>query len=1253
VLQGCLSKVNIAHRAWATRLQAAVAIVDISGFTALAEALCSGHQHDDGEPGRLKMGASFSSSFTEHGSSSSDMSSYVGDRRRFTRVQRRSIHAPGSLEAAPPPANLASNGGVGEHVGTEKLQAILDSYFAALIELISASGGDVLRIAGDALICLYSAQEDMSHAMQQRVFADFATISAPSKPAGHVAAAQAGAAAAYAADLPPAEVHARLVSVVSSATAGLLGLVGSLDKTLVEGHTLRLHVGVGAGTVTMFHLGGHLGRWEFTAVGPPLRQIASALNTAKAGQLALSREAADFLRSAGDAHLFSFVSSASASGACSGGIGDEGDVVVCLASASGDGVSAGVEACRPGAEGEAAALPVLSKRKELLAQPEGRSRHTEVALRAYVPITVLTHVDAAREGWNAELRHLSVLFIKLTNGPLVDLCESKEAVSSILMPLSSAPADGGSSAPSSPSMMLVSQKGGFQRPTASILSRRAQGSFSAGHGGHGAGEEEEYCSIAFEEDTTIDLSLGAMDPAEAAAVKAHESLQRAASTCFDTGGQASICSGAGSELDELDKLSRQLLQVQLAAANGLVSVIQSSLYAEEAVIKELTVDDKGCVVVAGFGVPPFFYHDSGARACRAALALSARLRAAKFECCMGITTGSAFCSGVGHPEIRREFAIIGAVVNLAARLMASSSNLGILVDAETAESARKNVSFEEPALTIHVKGKPEPVQVFRPLKMKVHPRVVKCIVSASRGLGESRRRGSAAGMHPLRRKSSMSCPALAAVASSAVVLAESALRTMVGRVNERAALRGRVSELMSGFGGTVIISGAAGMGKTILSSEIISAADACGVLCLTASGEEDGTKSFMHFWRVLLHDMLSNAAGFSITRVASASIEGRRGGLYQQLVASNGGGALASVADDLRPLEDADGTAPVAATFAGGTAAVTTTAHGRASFLRRNSTSRQLFSGDDQVAQSASTFISPDAPSDEAQSAMAVLAELIVMDHKSASDAELLRMTSAVKVSTVHLFGAILQDMVPSIRCSNERAILLVDACDFIDAPSLQLLYLLSNTYPSLLVFLACRSERNLSASWSASANATLGAAPPAQHSPPSSPAPAAPPPAAASPQELALPDAVNFSAASSTVRATIAAPAIPDAAAISGGLGQRTSMMAPSSSASRKCGHLALGPMTPVDADALIHSCVDSSIDAPPGFVLASYVSFSSLIPVRALYLSLTFSFSRKIDCERDACVGDQHRSRSHGRQPSIYGRSDRKVYLERPCSR
>lgn len=143
----------------------------------------------------------------------------------------------------------------------------------------------------------------------------------------------------------------------------------------------------------------------------------------------------------------------------------------------------------------------------------------------------------------------------------------------------------------------------------------------------------------------------------------------------------------------------------------IMAVMQSCLYRYHGSINRFGVDDKGAVLLAGFGLPPFQGTDDPEQAVMAALDLHRELSKLGRKCTIGITTGKVFCGPVGN-ERRSEYTVHGAKVNLAARLMMAAET--ILCDAATYITAT-NLPFDfMPPLV--VKGRKDPVEVFRPVE---------------------------------------------------------------------------------------------------------------------------------------------------------------------------------------------------------------------------------------------------------------------------------------------------------------------------------------------------------------------------------------------------------------------------------------------------------------------------------------------------------------------------------------------------------
>jgi class 3 adenylate cyclase len=156
---------------------------------------------------------------------------------------------------------------------------------------------------------------------------------------------------------------------------------------------------------------------------------------------------------------------------------------------------------------------------------------------------------------------------------------------------------------------------------------------------------------------------------------------------------------------------------QINLMQEAVRMMQEAVYSFEGTIRQFIIDDKGSVLIAAFGLPPLSHEDDPARATRAAMLIHKNLKDMKIISSVGVTTGKAFCGAVGSEE-RREYAMVGDIVNLSARLMAKASG-GILVDSPTYMASRSRISYKTlPSIT--VKGKSMAIDVYSPQREVQH-----------------------------------------------------------------------------------------------------------------------------------------------------------------------------------------------------------------------------------------------------------------------------------------------------------------------------------------------------------------------------------------------------------------------------------------------------------------------------------------------------------------------------------------------------
>ena len=219
-------------------------------------------------------------------------------------------------------------------------------------------------------------------------------------------------------------------------------------------------------------------------------------------------------------------------------------------------------------------------------------------------------------------------------------------------------------------------------------------------------------------------------------------------------------------------------------------------------LKEITMDDKGTTLVACFGVPPFTHDDDPARAVDTAVALQASLRDLGVTAGVGVATGPTFCGPVGNAT-RRDFAMLGGHVNLAARLMLASGGDAVLCDAPTHDTARGRRDFERlPAFVL--KGMAGPTDVYR-------------------------------------------------VATAAATSVE---HPMVDRTAERAAAGKAMEALAAGEGGIVTVEGEPGIGKSRLAYEWLRQAHEHGVTTLVGAGSDIDDSTPYHAWRPIFAALL-------------------------------------------------------------------------------------------------------------------------------------------------------------------------------------------------------------------------------------------------------------------------------------------------------------------------------------------------------------------------------------------------------------
>ncbi len=241
------------------------------------------------------------------------------------------------------------------------------------------------------------------------------------------------------------------------------------------------------------------------------------------------------------------------------------------------------------------------------------------------------------------------------------------------------------------------------------------------------------------------------------------------------------------------------LQRHLAAAVRLIARYDGHL-------RHLAVDEKGTVLVAFFGAP-VSHEDDEERAVRCSLELL-RLPGGPYR--VGLGTGAVYCGEVGT-DARREYAVIGDSVNLAARLMAAAGDGQLLIDRATHDQVGEH-TVQDRLAPISVKGKTDPVDVW-----------------AVRALREG--------------------PPSPLPESAAAV-------PLVGRDADVAATQALVERVLAGDGQVVSVTGDAGIGKTRLGAEVVRRARRRGFAVFGGASRSHGTTTSYLAWRSIWRDVL-------------------------------------------------------------------------------------------------------------------------------------------------------------------------------------------------------------------------------------------------------------------------------------------------------------------------------------------------------------------------------------------------------------
>jgi class 3 adenylate cyclase/tetratricopeptide (TPR) repeat protein len=136
--------------------------------------------------------------------------------------------------------------------GVETLTRVLNAYFGQLIDLVLNEGGDIVKFAGDALLAVWPASNELNEEKSKIAMVE-----------ANLRAAQCG--------------------LSTQIMMGQFKPPDGLKK-------LSLRVAIGSGEFTSYHIGGQFQRYEFVLGGEPIRQVEQAGLLCQPGEVVLSAE---------------------------------------------------------------------------------------------------------------------------------------------------------------------------------------------------------------------------------------------------------------------------------------------------------------------------------------------------------------------------------------------------------------------------------------------------------------------------------------------------------------------------------------------------------------------------------------------------------------------------------------------------------------------------------------------------------------------------------------------------------------------------------------------------------------------------------------------------------------------------------------------------------------------------------------------------------------------------------------------------
>lgn len=184
---------------------------------------------------------------------------------------------------------------------------------------------------------------------------------------------------------------------------------------------------------------------------------------------------------------------------------------------------------------------------------------------------------------------------------------------------------------------------------------------------------------------------------------------------------ASVAAGSFGILSELREVTTLFLKLDsycrikhrdLLTLQPFFLGVQKLLAASGGYMRQFLVDDKGCVVIAIWGVPGTNHPNNCSRALHCGVSLSQFCKTIEHECSIGIATGDAYCGTVGSDTIRQDYVAMGDAVNLAARLMCKANGRVLTDDPTFSELPQAMSAILKKGEALVLKGRSEPLTPY-------------------------------------------------------------------------------------------------------------------------------------------------------------------------------------------------------------------------------------------------------------------------------------------------------------------------------------------------------------------------------------------------------------------------------------------------------------------------------------------------------------------------------------------------------------